>query len=72
MIRLKPGTDLASLLASMLALSRMSAADLARASGYAEGQISKWRRGIVVPTAPVLIQLADAAGFDLALIPRES
>ena len=71
MIRLQPGTDLASLLNTLLAFSGVSAAELARRSGYAEGQVSKWRRGIVVPTAPVLLRLADALGYDLTLSPRE-
>jgi transcriptional regulator with XRE-family HTH domain len=70
-ITLKPGTDLAALLCTLLDLSRVSPAELARRSGYADGQISKWRRGVVVPTAPVLLRLADVLGYDLTLTPRD-
>lgn len=70
MIRLKAGTDLAALLCTLMSLSRVSPVELASRSGYAEGQISRWRRGVVVPSATVLLNLADALDYDLTLTPR--
>lgn len=70
MIRVKPDADVATLLCTLLDLAGVSPAELARRSGYAEGQISKWRRGVVVPTVPVFFRLADALSYDVTLTLR--
>lgn len=71
LIRIPAGTDLAAVLNDLLTLTGTRPAELARLTGYAEGQISKWRRDVVVPSAPVLLRLFDGLGYDLALIPRK-
>ena len=71
MIRIPAGTNLAAVLNDLLELTGTRPAELARLTGFAEGQISKWRRDAVVPSAPVLLRLFDVLGYDLALIPRE-
>lgn len=70
MIRIPAGTDLGAVLNDMLELTGTRPAELARLTGFAEGQISKWRRGVVVPSAPVLLALFAALDFDLAAVPR--
>lgn len=67
MIRIPAGTDLAAVLNDLLELTGTRPAELARLTGFAEGQISKWRRNVVVPSAPVLLRLFDGLGFDLTL-----
>lgn len=42
----------------------LTQAQLARSLGVADTQISRWRRGQVVPTVPYLQRLADAFGID--------
>lgn len=69
MITLTRETSIADTLNALLAMSRMSRADLADASGYAEGQISRWLRGIVTPTPPVLLDLFNALGYGVTLTP---
>lgn len=71
MIRLTADTDLAALLTALLRLRGMTQAELARATGYAEGQVSKWLRGLVVPSFTSLLTMLAALGYDLALIPRK-
>lgn len=70
MIRIPAGTDLAAVLNDLLELTGTRPAELARLTGFAEGQISKWRRNVVVPSAPVLLRLFDGLGFDLTLSPK--
>jgi transcriptional regulator with XRE-family HTH domain len=70
MIRIPAGTDLGEVISDMLELTGTRPAELARRTGFAEGQISKWRRGIVVPSAPVLMAIFDALGYDFAGAPR--
>lgn len=42
----------------------LTQAQLARSLGVADTQISRWRRGQVVPTVPYLQRLADAFGIN--------
>ena len=42
----------------------LSQADLARALGVADAQVSRWRRGQVVPTVQSLQRMAEALGVD--------
>src|SRR4051812_39745901 len=39
-------------------------AQLARSVGVADTQVSRWRRGQVIPTVPYLQRLADTFGID--------
>jgi transcriptional regulator with XRE-family HTH domain len=71
MITLTADTDFAALLRALLGMARMNQADLHRATGYPESQISSWCNGRKVPDRKSLLRIADALGFDLALIPRE-
>jgi transcriptional regulator with XRE-family HTH domain len=70
LIRIPVGTALSAVINDMLELTGTRPAELARLTGFAEGQISKWRRGVVVPSAPVLLALFGALDFDLAAVPR--
>lgn len=70
LIRIPNGTDLGAVINDMLELTATRPAELARLTGFAEGQISKWRRGMVVPSAPVLMAIFDALGFDFAAAAR--
>lgn len=71
MIALNADTNLAVLLSDLLRLRRMSQAELARATGYAEGQVSKWLRGVVVPSFQSLLVLLAALGYGPTLLPLE-
>jgi transcriptional regulator with XRE-family HTH domain len=42
----------------------LTQAQLARSVGVADTQVSRWRRGQVVPTVPYLQRLADTFGID--------
>jgi transcriptional regulator with XRE-family HTH domain len=44
---------------------------LAADSGFRQAQISNWLSGRTVPDPASVIRLANALGYDLALIPRE-
>ncbi len=44
---------------------------VAQAVDMYDQQYAQYERGQVVPTVAVLIRLAHALGYDLALIPRE-
>lgn len=71
LIRVLPEAETSDIIEALIGLSRLSAAELARRAGVAEGQVSKWRRGIVEPTVPLLLRLATAAGFQLTFAPQE-
>ena len=47
-----------------------SQADLARAMGVTDAQVSRWRRGQVVPTVRSLQRLADTLGMPRAALDR--
>lgn len=44
---------------------------LARDSGYYQGQLSSWLSGRTKPDVASVIRLANALGYDLALVPKE-
>jgi transcriptional regulator with XRE-family HTH domain len=48
----------------------LSQAQLARSLGVADTQISRWRRGQVVPTVQYLQRLADTFGVDRIVLDR--
>jgi transcriptional regulator with XRE-family HTH domain len=48
----------------------LSQAQLARSVGVADTQISRWRRGQVVPTVQYLQRLADTFGVERAVLDR--
>jgi transcriptional regulator with XRE-family HTH domain len=48
----------------------LSQAQLARSVGVADTQVSRWRRGQVVPTLPYLQRLADTFGIERAMLDR--
>jgi transcriptional regulator with XRE-family HTH domain len=72
LIRIPVGTALSAVINDMLELTGTRPAELARLTGFAEGQISKWRRGIVVPSAPVFLELLAALGYQLAIVPIDT
>ncbi|HEY8601274.1 MAG TPA: helix-turn-helix transcriptional regulator [Thermomicrobiales bacterium] len=47
---------------------RLSQAELARAVGVGDAQVSRWRRGQVVPTVHSLQRLADTFGVPRAML----
>jgi transcriptional regulator with XRE-family HTH domain len=57
-------------LAAALDARGLSQADLARSVGVADTQVSRWRRGQVVPTVPYLQRIADTFGVDRATLDR--
>jgi transcriptional regulator with XRE-family HTH domain len=75
----RPGAPIiirdASQLASVLYRRRLergqTLANLAARIGCTVQRVSLWLRGNQVPQADGLVKLADALGYDLALIPRE-
>lgn len=71
MIQITATTDWAALLRDLLAMRRITQADLARAAGYAEGQVSKWLRGVVVPSAPTIARLLAALGWRIDINPDD-
>src|SRR3954465_9634727 len=48
----------------------LSQAELARAVGVADAQVSRWRRGQVVPTVRYLQQIADVIGVQRTTLDR--
>src|ERR1700682_300506 len=58
-----PGTRFAGWLQASMLNRGLSQAQLARSVGVADTQISRWRRGQVVPTLPYLQRLADTFGI---------
>jgi transcriptional regulator with XRE-family HTH domain len=43
---------------------------LAKDAGYYQGQLSSWLSGRTRPDVASVIRLANALGYDLALVPR--
>jgi transcriptional regulator with XRE-family HTH domain len=62
--------DFPTWLAASMQSRGLSQAQLARSVGVADTQISRWRRGQVVPTVQYLQRLADAFGVDRAVLDR--
>src|SRR3954449_12274867 len=48
----------------------LTQAQLARSVGVADTQVSRWRRGQVVPTVQYLQRIADAFGVDRVTLDR--
>lgn len=71
MIPLEADTDLAVLLSDLLRLSGHTQAWLALETDYAPGQVSKWLRGVVVPSYISLLTLLAALGYRPTLLPQE-
>src|ERR1700731_89297 len=59
-----PGTRFAGWLEASMPHRGLSQAQLARSVGVADTQISRWRRGQVIPTLQYLQRLADTFGID--------
>src|SRR5690348_2893191 len=57
-----PGRRFAGWLEASMRSRGLTQAQLARSLGVADTQLSRWRRGQVVPTLPYLQRLADAFG----------
>src|SRR5712691_2739373 len=58
-----PGTRFAGWLQASMASRGLTQAQLARSVGVADTQVSRWRRGQVVPTLAYLQRLADTFGI---------
>jgi transcriptional regulator with XRE-family HTH domain len=65
-----PGTRFAGWLQSSMLTRGFTQAQLARSVGVADTQISRWRRGQVVPTLQYLQRLADTFGVERATLDR--
>src|ERR1700682_4940544 len=65
-----PGTRFAGWLQASMRTRGLSQAQLARSVGVADTQISRWRRGQVVPTLPYLQRLADTFGIERVSLDR--
>jgi transcriptional regulator with XRE-family HTH domain len=59
-----PGNRFAGWLQASMHHRRLTQAQLARSVGVADTQISRWRRGQVVPTVQYLQRLADTFGIE--------
>lgn len=71
MIRLTDPARFGVALRSMQAATGITTTELATRVGCTRSHLSNLRWGGFVPSYELLIQLADALGHDLALIPRE-
>lgn len=72
MIPVDEHTNWAAVLSDLLAMRGMTQAQLARDSGYAEGQVSKWLRGVVVPGQAAIARLLAALGWRMNLTPDDT
>jgi transcriptional regulator with XRE-family HTH domain len=59
-----PGTQFAGWLQASMSHRGLTQAQLARSVGVADTQISRWRRGQVVPSVQYLQRLADTFGIE--------
>ena len=64
------GTRFAGWLQASMLNRGLSQAQLARSVGVADTQVSRWRRGHVVPTLQYLQRLADTFGIERASLDR--
>jgi len=71
MITLTAAHQTAGALAFMRATGGLTQRGLAAVSGFRQAQISLWEINARTPNVASLIRLADALGYDLALILRE-
>jgi transcriptional regulator with XRE-family HTH domain len=60
----RPGSRFAGWLRASMHSRGLTQAQLARIVGVADTQVSRWRRGQVVPTVPYLQRLADTFGVE--------
>src|ERR1700674_3250003 len=65
-----PGTRFAGWLQASMLNRGLSQAQLARSVGVADTQVSRWRRGHVVPTLQYLQRLADTFGIERVNLDR--
>jgi transcriptional regulator with XRE-family HTH domain len=65
-----PGTRFAGWLQASMLNRGLSQAQLARSVGVADTQVSRWRRGHVVPTLQYLQRLADTFGIERVTLDR--
>jgi transcriptional regulator with XRE-family HTH domain len=65
-----PRGDFTIWLSASMQQRGLSQAQLARSVGVADTQISRWRRGQVVPTVQYLQRLADTFGVERAVLDR--
>lgn len=70
MIRLSKPTDVGPALADLRRSNGTTQRQLAAAAGTRQTQISNFELGATRPNIESLIRLADALGYDLALVPR--
>jgi len=65
-----PGSRFAGWLQASMVNRGLSQAQLARSVGVADTQVSRWRRGHVVPTVQYLQRLADTFGIERITLDR--
>jgi transcriptional regulator with XRE-family HTH domain len=65
-----PGSRFAGWLQASMSTRGLSQAQLARSVGVADTQVSRWRRGQVVPTLQYLQRLADTFGIERSTLDR--
>jgi transcriptional regulator with XRE-family HTH domain len=67
---LRPDNRFSAWLAATMQTRGLSQAQLARSVGVADTQVSRWRRGQVVPTLTYLQRIADTFGVERATLDR--
>lgn len=70
-LRIHDKADIVVAFNDLAAIYGMRQKQLAAASGYFPSQLSEWMRGKKSMDVTSMIRLANALGYDLALIPRE-
>jgi transcriptional regulator with XRE-family HTH domain len=65
-----PGIEFRTWLSASMHTRGLSQAQLARSVGVADTQVSRWRRGQVVPTVQYLQRLADTFGVERSVLDR--
>jgi transcriptional regulator with XRE-family HTH domain len=72
MIRLDRPEQVGPALQTMRWATDRTQRDVARSARTTQVHVSRWENSSARPSVAALIRLADALGYDLALIPRES
>jgi transcriptional regulator with XRE-family HTH domain len=70
-IRITDAKQIAGVIGDLRVLNRLTQRQLAEDTRTNQGQIHEWLHGNRTPNADSLIRLANALGYDLALVPRE-
>jgi transcriptional regulator with XRE-family HTH domain len=70
-IRITDAKQIAGVIGDLRVMSRLSYRALAGEAECNNGQVHTWLSGERTPNAASLIRLANALGYDLALIPKE-